>query len=79
MARGALEAKLYGQRIDDQLEKAWEEQRKERDVRWSQPASQRGPKTSGFQAFFARNSKRNMIMISQLKKVESGLLGLHFL
>jgi len=30
------QAKLYGQRIDGQLEKAWEEQRKERDMRWTQ-------------------------------------------
>lgn len=35
------QAKLYGQRIDGQLEKAWEEQRKERDMRWTQHQQQK--------------------------------------
>lgn len=30
------QAKLFGQRIDAQLERAWEEQRKERDLRWTE-------------------------------------------
>eukprot|EP00930_Biecheleria_cincta_P065784 TRINITY_DN5168_c0_g1_i2.p1 TRINITY_DN5168_c0_g1~~TRINITY_DN5168_c0_g1_i2.p1 ORF type:complete len:1176 (+),score=284.16 TRINITY_DN5168_c0_g1_i2:28-3555(+) len=29
------QAKLFGQRVDTQLERAWEEQRKERDLRWA--------------------------------------------
>lgn len=30
------QAKLYGQRIDTQIERAWEEQRKERSLRWTE-------------------------------------------
>lgn len=30
------QAKLYGQRMDTQIERAWEEQRKERDTRWTE-------------------------------------------
>ncbi|OLP72927.1 hypothetical protein AK812_SmicGene48020, partial [Symbiodinium microadriaticum] len=29
------QAKLYGQRIDAQLDRAWEDQRQERETRWS--------------------------------------------
>ena len=36
-----VEAKLYGQRIDGQLERAWEEQRKERELRWAQHQHQK--------------------------------------
>ncbi|CAJ1457322.1 unnamed protein product [Effrenium voratum] len=35
------QAKLYGQRIDGQLERAWEEQRKERELRWAQHQHQK--------------------------------------
>eukprot|EP00928_Gymnodinium_smaydae_P079997 TRINITY_DN63806_c0_g1_i1.p1 TRINITY_DN63806_c0_g1~~TRINITY_DN63806_c0_g1_i1.p1 ORF type:complete len:1244 (+),score=361.08 TRINITY_DN63806_c0_g1_i1:119-3850(+) len=30
------QAKLFGQRVDAQVERAWEEQRKERDLRWGE-------------------------------------------
>lgn len=35
------QAKLFGQRIDTQLERAWEEQRKERDLRWAEHQQKR--------------------------------------